>query len=261
MRFVLLSISLLIGTELLAQLEISDSLILTGASSAGRQIINMGGPQALDHGVSAQVYRLGEFQYATVSGPADSIGLTLPLFSPPYVEGMMITYVAQDTNTSGVKVDLNAGGYVDVLKSGLSILDPADIVTGQAVTMVFDGTNFQMTSPTGKTCPSGYAEFNNKTCIQRDQNTAASFWTAITDCGDQGGYLCSWGEWEAACIDAVALGLNDMVGDYEWTDSAGNYSGGLNDTMVRIAGSTACSDGTNGNQVSSNYTYRCCYRK
>ena len=60
-------------------------------------------------------------------------------------------------------------------------------------------------------------------------------------CGNLGGKICSWAEFYYACERDTLFGLNDMTGDYEWTNSMGNA-----DDNVRVAGWNNCRSAKEG---------------
>lgn len=244
-----------------AQLEIGDSILLNGVLDADRQVMGLSDPQLLTSAVSANAFQSGQLNFAAPSGPIDSLSLVMPLSPLAYSEGILVNFFAPAGNTGPMKINVNGLGYIDVRKKVSQQLDSADVAAGQLVTIIHDGVNFQMVSDLNRSCPTGFATVNDVLCIETTEKSAATFWDALRDCGDRNARLCSWGEWQNACLDAIALGLSSMTGNWEWIDSAGNYNGTTLDTMVRIAGNTGCTDADNGVQSTTSYPYRCCYTR
>ncbi|GEM_PF-6923054 len=82
-------------------------------------------------------------------GTANALTLTL---APPLATygtgGIYIEFIVTTTNTAAVTMDVNALGPINVLKNGTQQLEAGDWVVGQAVQIIFDGTDFQNLSPT-----------------------------------------------------------------------------------------------------------------
>ena len=87
----------------------------------------------------------GGFIYAAAGGTADVITLTL---SPPvtaYVAGQMFQFKASAANTAAPTLNVNGVGAVALHKRGQA-LGAGEIQADDVVTVVYDGTVFQVTS-------------------------------------------------------------------------------------------------------------------
>ena len=105
-------------------------------------------------------------------------------------------------------------------------------------------------------CPAGFAQVNELYCIEISERDTLDFRDASVACGTADARLCTWGEWYAACVQGATLGLSDLTGNWEWTNSAANSDNG-----VRNVGYASCSHAgvTNGYTVARNF--RCCFRR
>ncbi|VVE00898.1 hypothetical protein PIN31115_02097 [Pandoraea iniqua] len=100
-----------------------------------------------DYAAAGQVQD-GSMQFLTSIAGSDTITAALPV--PPlaaYVAGQRFSFVAAGTNTTtAVTLNINGLGAKDVTKQVWTPLIPGDIAAGQVVTVVYDGTKFQIVS-------------------------------------------------------------------------------------------------------------------
>jgi len=89
----------------------------------------------------------GALDYAVATGSANAYAIELTSTLDEYIEGMPIVFQANHDNTGAATLDVNELGAVAIKKNGGSALEAGDIVSGQVVTVVHDGTYFQMQSP------------------------------------------------------------------------------------------------------------------
>ena len=167
---------------------------------------------------------------------------------------------AANANLGPVTLSVNGSAAYPVLVNGDQPLLPGDVGTGSTVSVVFDGTAFQLISARRlerKPCPPGTTQVNELYCIEDVQHDTLDFPHAANVCGSLGLKLCSWAQFYNACYHASELGLTDMVGDWEWTDDAAN-----SDNSVRVTGQTSCT------QISVTVGYgviarnfHCCFRR
>jgi hypothetical protein len=85
----------------------------------------------------------------TVSGTADAITLTPATAISAYVAGQTFVFVATAQNTGPVTVAVSALSAVALTKRGALPLVAGDILSGALVTVVHDGTRFQLASGVG----------------------------------------------------------------------------------------------------------------
>jgi hypothetical protein len=90
----------------------------------------------------------------TSTGSANAYLLTFPgVFS--YSPGISVTFKSNFANTGAATINVNSLGAKDIKKEASNALAANDIKSGQVVTLVYDGTNFQMTSASGNTAGGG----------------------------------------------------------------------------------------------------------
>lgn len=82
--------------------------------------------------------------YGADGGGTDAYEISLD--SPPsdYVAGMFILFRANTANTGAASLNVNALGAKTIKKNYNADLNDNDIIAGQVVGVVYDGTNFQM---------------------------------------------------------------------------------------------------------------------
>lgn len=105
------------------------------------------GVNAQDAVTVAQLQKGGPSTLASVSGSDTITASTVPAIAA-YAAGQRFQFIATGTNTtSAVTLNLDALGAKSITRQGANNLVPGDIASGQMVTVVYDGTQFQMANP------------------------------------------------------------------------------------------------------------------
>ena len=82
--------------------------------------------------------------YLTSVSGTDVITATGAFGMSAYATGQVFTFIASGTNTGATTLNINSLGAKAVTKNGSIALAAGDIVSGQAVTVFYDGTQFQI---------------------------------------------------------------------------------------------------------------------
>jgi membrane-bound inhibitor of C-type lysozyme len=92
-----------------------------------------------------------------------------------YLTGQEFTFVASGANTGATTLNVNGLGAKNIYKSGTLPLELDDIVSGQAVTVYYDGTQFQISSGAGGSgAKANGVIYENNTTISADYTLTAS---------------------------------------------------------------------------------------
>lgn len=83
----------------------------------------------------------------TVAGTNALTGLAIPPLEG-YTAGAQYTFIAQNTNTGAVTLDIDSLGVKSVTKFGTTALAAGDIVAGAITLVEYDGTRFQLLNVT-----------------------------------------------------------------------------------------------------------------
>ncbi|HQW87318.1 MAG TPA: hypothetical protein PLH93_09045 [Flavobacteriales bacterium] len=251
---------LLIAASVHAQVEVDRPVLLTSPSDSARRVMGLSDPLEEEDALNARSAALGSFRSATASGGPNawSAALTPTLVTtpPPGLELLLrIPYM----NTGAVSLTLDGLGPFAVEEAPGDPLDSADVPAGLMARLLFDGSAFQLVNgrpARSRSCPSGFVEVTSQFCIEPDQRDTVDFQEAALVCGALGARLCTWGEFYVACVRASQLGLNDMVGDWEWTNNSANGNMG-----VRVVGVTSCTIGGTAFALDPPArSFRCCFR-
>lgn len=89
----------------------------------------------------------GQYIYAADSVGSDSYAITLSPAPTAYAIGQIFYFKAGTLNTGPASLNINALGARTIKKAYNSDLQTGDILANQIVQVVYDGTNFQMMSP------------------------------------------------------------------------------------------------------------------
>lgn len=80
------------------------------------------------------------------TGAADAYVVTLTPAPAAYTTGMLITFKALNANTGASTLNVNALGTKAIRKFGTTVLEADNILAGAYVTVIYDGTRFQVLS-------------------------------------------------------------------------------------------------------------------
>jgi len=111
--------------------------------------------------------------YFTDAAVTDAYVITLVPAVAAYVTGQVFNFKANTANTGGATLNVNGLGAIAILKHNNVVLADNDIESGQIVTVVYDGANFQMLSPVANA--PGFAA-----ATQAEQETGTSIAVAVT---------------------------------------------------------------------------------
>lgn len=238
--------------EIAAQVEIDEPVRMTGTSGADRQVKGLGVPVSPGNAISAQAVQNNKVIFSAASG-IDTIAINPAPALNNYVAGQLLHFQAANTITGPAFVNVNNLGPVPLRKGVNQLLDSADIKASQIVSVVFDGSDFQIISQLTKSCPIGYTPVTRDYCIETDEHATATWWDAVTYCTSRNARLCNMPEWSFACV-ILGANLQNMENNFEWIDSAANNSGD-----AKLVGNS-CETG--GHAVpGSLYNFRCCFSR
>lgn len=244
----------------MAQIDVDRPLVLIGPADSARRVMGLSDATAEGDALNARSAALGRFRSATVSGTPDAWTADLePALTGPPDPGLELVLRVPQANTGAVMLTINGLGPFPVEEAPGDPLDSADVPAGLMARLLFDGIAFQLVNgrpSRTRPCPSGFVEVSDQFCIEPDQRDTLDFREAAHVCGALGARLCTWGEFYAACARAAQLGLNDMIGDWEWTNTSANA-----DMGVRVVGFSSCTiAATAGALDPPARSFRCCFR-
>ena len=104
---------------------------------------------SLDAGtVASDAARIDQVQggtstYITVTGTDTITGTVLPALAA-YAAGNQFSFVVANTNTAAVTINIDGMGAKAITRTGSTALVAGDMVAGQAVEIIYDGTRFQL---------------------------------------------------------------------------------------------------------------------
>lgn len=103
-----------------------------------------------DYAKTSQVQD-GAYSYSADTGSADTYVMTLSPAITAYATGAEYRFKAANTNTGASTLNINGVGATSIKKAGSSDVEAGDIPSGSVITVVYDGTNFQITGINGVT--------------------------------------------------------------------------------------------------------------
>lgn len=88
----------------------------------------------------------GTAVYAADAGASDAYAISLPTSPGSYVTGAVFHFKANTVNTGAATLNVNSLGAKTIKKNYDQDLNTGDIKANQLVSVIYDGTNFQMLS-------------------------------------------------------------------------------------------------------------------
>lgn len=88
----------------------------------------------------------GSAFYGVDAGGSDAYAVTVTGVAA-YEAGLTVIFDANTSNTGAATIDVNGLGPKSILKRSTQTLDTGDILANDLVTIVYDGTNFQLSNP------------------------------------------------------------------------------------------------------------------
>lgn len=86
----------------------------------------------------------GAAYYAADGGSTDAYAVTLSPVPTSYTAGQLVHFKANTANIGAATLNVNALGAKTIKKHGDQDLASGDIIAGQLVSVLYDGTNFQL---------------------------------------------------------------------------------------------------------------------
>lgn len=118
--------------------------VLAGTDSGGT-----GAPVYAVPSLLALAAQNGSYIYAADTGAADAYAIAPTPTVTAYAAGQKFRFIAANANTGASTLDVSSLGTKNILKFHDGALVATDIEAGQLVEVVYDGTQFQLTSPCG----------------------------------------------------------------------------------------------------------------
>lgn len=154
-----------IATALSGSLSADGQTAWTGPQNANNlRLIALAAATSLTDAVNANDVQTGKFRYVSSVAGTNTITGTVPSLAT-YTTGSTFNFVASGANTAAVTLNLNSLGSKSVTKNGTNALIAGDIPSGAAVTVLYDGVQFQLLNVAPASQPnslttSGYQKFS-----------------------------------------------------------------------------------------------------
>jgi len=129
-------------------------------------VTNVASPVNLTDAANAGDIQAGSLIFATSTGSSNNYLISLSPSPSTYTTGMTVNFKAAFENTGAISVNVNGLGNIPVKKNFNIDIEAGDIKLNQVVSIMYDGTNFQMLSQLGKVSGGLTSEvFSPSTCV------------------------------------------------------------------------------------------------
>jgi len=139
-----------LGAKTIKQINGVDNLNANDIISG--QVVTMmyDGTNMVYQGGKIKVSQDGAEIYAADAGGTDAYAITLSPAPTAYTTGMVVRFKANTANTGTATLNVNSLGAKTIVKGLNTTLDTGDILASQFLTVIYDGTNFVLQSPTAQ---------------------------------------------------------------------------------------------------------------
>jgi hypothetical protein len=139
--------NIMLSGNIKAQDTIQDITLIPGTNAnvnvSNKRIKNVGSAVDTSDAVNAVAIQYQRLTFGNAAGSTNGYSLNLSPAPNAYIPGMMLSFKANAANTGAATLNVNNLGNIALKKNVTNDLAAGDIVTGQMVIVIYDGTNFQ----------------------------------------------------------------------------------------------------------------------
>jgi hypothetical protein len=139
--------NMMLSGSIKAQDITQDITLIPGANAninaSNKRIKNVAAVVDTSDAVNAIAIQSQQLTFGNAGGSTNAYSLSLSPAPTAYVAGMMLTFKANAANTGAATLNVNNLGDITLKKNVTNNLAAGDIVPGQMVIAIYDGTNFQ----------------------------------------------------------------------------------------------------------------------
>lgn len=118
----------------------------------GFKVTGLGAGTSLTDAANVGQLRSSAVNYVTVAGTNTITGTMTPSLTA-YATGNMFLFIAAASNTGPVTLNIDGLGAKAVTRDGTTALIANDLVAGEGIIVIYDGTRFQIVNPNSFTSP------------------------------------------------------------------------------------------------------------
>ncbi|MCC6599594.1 MAG: hypothetical protein IT223_02855 [Crocinitomicaceae bacterium] len=227
MKYFLIFWFFFIAGTLFSQVQIDKNIQLTGSGSDAK-ISGIEEISSPEDAVSAEAEQKNQLTYAGATNVGNDLSITLSPAITAYTTGMMLHFLCPVDITGSTTLNVNSVGAIAIKKNFNSDLASGDLKSGQMVSVIYDGTNFQMISQLATAPSAGLSAENSSNSSTWTSSNSSSDWEDITThthtAGQTGRYFI------AASFESIdgSGGTNQLIrinanGKVSSTVSVGTY--------------------------------------
>lgn len=175
-----------------SQVQVDHSIQLTGTGSNAK-VTGIEEVNGAEDATSAESIQKNAVTYASATNSGNAYSVSLVPAPASYTTGMIVHFKASADVSGPASLNINGLGAAAIKKNYNADLSANDIKNGQMVSVMYDGTNFQMLSQTGAAPSSGLTAENSSNSATWISSNSSNAWEDITalthTVGQSGRYL------------------------------------------------------------------------
>ncbi|HVG17376.1 MAG TPA: hypothetical protein VM935_20550, partial [Chitinophagaceae bacterium] len=144
--FILLLIAGSCTVRVNAQVQANKQLQMTGTTEADRRIVGVGTAVDSTDAVNAASVQNNRLTYAMAQSTGNLYRVALLVAPTQYMPGMIVTFKTTAANAGSDSLNVNGLGAKVILKNVSDVLLANDIAANQMVSVIYDGSAFQVIS-------------------------------------------------------------------------------------------------------------------
>jgi uncharacterized protein YjbI with pentapeptide repeats len=135
-----------IASQAYGQVEVDKQIQMTGTAAGDRRITGLSNSADSTDAVNTVTIQKSRLTYKDATNTGNAYVVVLPVAPAGYTAGQVVTFKSATANTGGITLAVNGLPTKTVFKNVNVQLEANDIKAGQIVSVMYDGTNFQVIS-------------------------------------------------------------------------------------------------------------------
>jgi len=169
------------------------------------KINNLAAPTASADAVNAATIQKNSLIYSVASGSDNAYVVNLDPALTEYTPGMIIHFKATFSNSGSASININSLGNIAIKKNYSYALETNDILNGQYVSIIFDGSNFQILGQLGN------FGIPTNTCITSNSITPPAVYSYSGDYSTINNYWTTKASMSGTVYDHAVAELNGNI--------------------------------------------------
>lgn len=241
----------LLALPAMAQVEVDVPIQFTGADDL-RGVDGLADPTQGSSAITVGFAVRGSAHWCSATVEADTLELQIEPVISNLNNGLLLRFAAPTDLHGPLRIRLGTQALPLLRPDGLAPIR-GQVRSGNICEVLHADGTWTLLAPELRGCPSGTLQVHERLCVDVNERAGLSFQQAASYCNAQGGKLCRWDEYYAACT-LLQDQLADLFDNWEWIDDTSNHT-----QTADQAGLGDCAAQRSASPLNS-FSARCCYQ-